>query len=88
MRYILMLVLLLAGCSARGPKPEPIGEGRYTIKAESPSQASNAAAITRRQAIKSARRFCAKKDRGMDWLAFENGSTVNTYTTTLTFTCR
>jgi hypothetical protein len=89
MRYVFVLALLvLSGCSSRAPKAEPIGNGRYTISAESPSQASNAAAITRRLAMKKATRFCAKKDRGLEWLAFDDGSTDHSYTTTLTFSCR
>jgi hypothetical protein len=89
MRYVVLLsVLAVTGCASKEPKPEPIGEGRYTISAESPSQASNAAAVTRRLAIKQATRFCAKDQHGLDWLGFDDGTTDHSYTTTLTFRCR
>jgi hypothetical protein len=88
MRYVVLLAVVLAGCSATQPRAEPIGNGRYTITAESTSQASNAAAVARRLAIKKATKYCAKKDRGLNWETFEDGTTDHSYTTKLTFSCR
>ena len=89
MRYIVVLALLaVVGCSHREPKAEPTGNGRYTITAETTSSASNAAAVTRRLAMKSATRFCAKEDRSMNWESFDDGTTDTSYTTKLTFSCR
>ena len=89
MRYVALFVLIaMTGCAAKKPQAQEIGEGHYTVAGESSSQASNAAALARRVAMKKASRFCRAKDHYLNWESFEDGSTDTRYTTTLTFSCR
>jgi hypothetical protein len=82
-----LLTLLTVGCTAKTPEVKPI-DGRYIVTAETMSQASNGAAIARRNAIKIADKFCAEKERTENTVTFDDKTTDTSYVSTLIFTCR
>jgi hypothetical protein len=88
MRYGVILSVLLAGCASKMPDVHPADNGRYTLTASTPSQGSNAAAIARRLAIKQAGQYCAKDHQQLYWESFDEGTARDSYTATVTFTCR
>jgi hypothetical protein len=88
MRYVVILSLVVAGCASKRPAVHPTDNGRLTLTAATRSQASNAAAITRRLAIKQAGRYCAKEHLVLYWESFDDGITRDGYKSTITFTCR
>jgi hypothetical protein len=97
MRYATLVTLFVTACATEDPAElEPpfapavhtLEDGRDSVTVETTSQASNAMAEARRQAIKIADHFCAKEDRAASVQTFDDGSTSKTYVTTLTFACR
>jgi hypothetical protein len=88
MRHSVLPVVLLLGCSSKTPDVKPTEDGRYTVTAETMSQASNGAALARHDAEKIADRFCAKKERAANTETFEDKTTSLSYVSTLIFTCR
>jgi len=97
MRYAILMTLLVTACATEDPAElEPpfapavhaLEDGRNSVTVETTSQASNAMAEARRQAIKIADHFCAKEERAASVQTFDENSTSKTDVTTLTFTCR
>jgi hypothetical protein len=88
LRYCAMLTLLLLGCHSKLARVHPTDDGRYTVTAETMSQASNGAAVARHDAEKIANKFCEKKERAANTEAFEDQTTSLSYVSTLIFTCR
>jgi hypothetical protein len=85
---MLFLTLLAAGCAAKTNEVKPTEDGRYTVTAETKSQASNGAAVARRDAIKIADKFCEKKERIENTVTYDDKTTATSYVSTLVFTCR
>jgi hypothetical protein len=88
MRYSVWLAVLLFGCTSKSPQVKPTEDGRYTVTAETMSQASNGAAVARHETVKIADKFCAKKERAANTETFEDKTTSLSYVSTLIFTCR
>jgi hypothetical protein len=88
MRYALLLTLFMLGCASKTSAVHPTDDGRYTVTAQTESQASNGVAIARHKAFKIADRFCATKDRAADMQTFDDSTTATSYVSTLVFTCR
>lgn len=88
MRYLACVSILLFGCHSKLAQVHPTEDGRYTITAETMSQASNGAAVARHDAEKIADKFCAKKERAANTETFEDKTTSLSYVSTLIFTCR
>jgi hypothetical protein len=88
MRYALLLTVFMLGCASKPSAVHPTDNGRYTVTAQTESQASNGAAIARHEAFEIADKFCATKDRAADMETFDDTTTATSYVSTLVFICR
>jgi hypothetical protein len=88
MRWTLLLMVFILGCASKTPAVSPTDNGRYTVTAQTESQASNGAAIARHKAFEIADKFCARQDRAADMETFEDHTTATSYVSTLVFSCR
>src|SRR5579862_784638 len=97
MRYAILVTLMVSGCATEdsaqleppwAPGVRTLEDGRDSVTVQTTSQASNAMAEVRHQAVKIADHFCAKQERFASVQTFDDSSTSNTYVTTLTFACR
>jgi hypothetical protein len=88
MRCTLLLMVFMLGCASKSAAVHPTDDGRYTVTAQTESQASNGTAIARHKAFKIADKFCAKQDRAADMETFEDRTTATSYVSTLVFSCR
>jgi hypothetical protein len=87
MRYILLLVVLMVGCSSK-PDVHPDGNGRYIVTASAYSNASNGQALARANAVKKATRFCRKSSNAMNTETFDEQPVTGGYSSSLVFSCR
>jgi hypothetical protein len=88
MRYVLLVAFIISGCASKTAAVKPTEDGRYTVTGETMSHASNGAAIARREAVKIADKYCAKKERAVNSETFDDQITSTSYASTLVFTCR
>lgn len=83
---ILTLAVVLAGC-ATASDVIPLSDGKYTITAGSHSLGSNGLGGTRSKALKEATEFCTDQGKQVGIERFDDQTSINTYSSSLTFRC-
>ncbi len=86
MRSVICVALLLAGCVTASPI-QPIGNGLYTVTADSQAPGASVGS-TRTKAISSATDFCAQKSQSMVMDHADDHLSINHATTVVTFRCK
>jgi hypothetical protein len=87
MRYLICFALLLAGCATTSAVL-PIGDGRYSVTADSHTMGPNGMSSVRADVVRSATTFCVQQSKALSVISFDDQTGINTYNSSLIFRCQ